>query len=195
MLGSVSVPNSKDSTAEYRIRDANTIIRVILPIFDKHTLLTSKQFHYINFRKALVTYTNSNLSFDEKDKLLTHLKNSKLPSNYQSPAWHDIDCTNIHMNIPKVQSIMAKEWLIGFTEAEGSFYLLKKSPSRMVHVFEITQKQDKIVLVAISIVLSIKVIEKKTYNTCLTTNRKSVNEVIDYFKNTMKGIKSLEYRI
>ena len=30
---------------------------------------------------------------------------------------------------------------------------------------------------------------------CITTNRKSVDLVIDYFFGTMKGIKSLEYRI
>ena len=32
-LGSVSVPNSKDNTAEFRIRNIQHIIQYILPIF------------------------------------------------------------------------------------------------------------------------------------------------------------------
>lgn len=91
--------------------------------------------------------------------------------------------------------VISKEWLVGFTEAEGSFYLVKKGPSRMVHCFEITQKKDKLVLLAISYVLDITVYEKKEYCTCITTNQKSVEKVINYFFRTMKGMKSLEYRI
>ena len=55
---------------------------------------------------------------------------------------------------------MSKEWLIGFTEAEGSFYLTKKGPNRIIHCFEITQKKDEIVLIAISLILEIKVLKK-----------------------------------
>ena len=40
---------------------------------------------------------------------------------------------------------MSKYWVVGFTEAEGSFYLTKKGPFRISHCFEITQKNDKIV--------------------------------------------------
>lgn len=44
-------------------------------------------------------------------------------------------------------------------------------------------------------ILEMKVLMKESYYSCLTTNRKSVNLVIDYFFQTMKGMKSLEYRI
>lgn len=85
-VGSVNVPNSKDNSAEFRIRDMRTIIDVILPIFDKYTLLTSKQFHYLLFRKAILLYSDSTLSFAEKDKQLTLLKSQSLPKNYISSA-------------------------------------------------------------------------------------------------------------
>lgn len=80
-------------------------------------------------------------------------------------------------------------------EAEGSFYLVTKSVGRIVHAFEITQKLDKIVLVAIGYILDLTVVEKKTYNTVVTTNGKRVANIILYFHNTMKGMKSLEYRL
>ena len=43
----VSVPNSKDECAQYRIRDYKVLIDKILPIFDKYLLLTSKCYKYL----------------------------------------------------------------------------------------------------------------------------------------------------
>ena len=90
---------------------------------------------------------------------------------------------------------MSKAWLIGFTEAEGSFYLFNKRPGRMVHAFEITQKIDKIVLEAIALTLGIRVRVKQTYFTAYADNMKEIAQIISYYHNTMKGMKSLEYRI
>jgi len=84
---------------------------------------------------------------------------------------------------------------VGFTEAEGSFYLVRKDIQRITHAFEITQKLDNLVLVAIGHILGISVSNKKTYNTVSTSNSRAISNIIDYYKNTMKGMKSLEYRI
>ena len=62
-------------------------------------------------------------------------------------------------------------------------------------MFEITQKQDKIVLDAISIILPMKVYKKNTYYTCINTSNKDIEYIIQFFNNTIKGIKSLEYRV
>jgi hypothetical protein len=64
-----------------------------------------------------------------------------------------------------------------------------------VHGFEITQKLDIIVLKSIARILGISVISKKRYNTVVTTNTRAINNIIYYYKNTMKGMKALEYRI
>jgi hypothetical protein len=90
---------------------------------------------------------------------------------------------------------MSKAWLIGFTEAEGSFYFVNKSKDRLIHGFEITQKLDLIVLTAIGCILGIKTTSKKTYNTVVTTNSRSIENIINYYNNTMKGIKSFEFRV
>lgn len=93
---------------------------------------------------------------------------------------------------------MSKAWLVGFTEAEGSFYLVNKSTNRLVHGFEITQKLDKIVLIAIKHILGIttkvKVTKLGTFS-IVTTNSRAIENIIKYFKNSMKGMKALEYRI
>lgn len=90
---------------------------------------------------------------------------------------------------------MSKSWLVGFTEAEGSFYLYTKDVERIAHAFEITQKQDKIVLEAAAQLLGGKVRTKKTYNTLYVDSLRSIPNILAYYHNTMKGMKALEYRI
>jgi LAGLIDADG endonuclease len=84
---------------------------------------------------------------------------------------------------------------VGFTEAEGSFYLLLKGKERLVHVFELTHKLDRIVLEGIAKILHLNVMDKKTYSTVVTSNKTNIIYIIDYFRDTMKGMKSLELSI
>jgi hypothetical protein len=61
---------------------------------------------------------------------------------------------------------LSKSWLIGFIEAEGSFYFVKKDIYRIVHAFGISQKLDPIVLYSIKYILHIPSIVqyKKIHN-------------------------------
>jgi hypothetical protein len=94
---------------------------------------------------------------------------------------------------------MTKPWLIGFTEAEGSFYLVSKDKTRIVHGFGISQKLDKIVLEGIRCILhiptAVKFKSKHNYYILDTTNSRAIENIIKYFHNTMKGMKAVEYRI
>jgi hypothetical protein len=86
-IGEVSVPKSKDNTAEFRVRNIQHIINHIIPIFDKYPLLTNKYFSYNLFKKAILIMNDSSLSKVEKDKHISLLKYHSLPENYISPAW------------------------------------------------------------------------------------------------------------
>jgi hypothetical protein len=59
---------------------------VIIPIFDKYPLLTTKYFDYLKLKKALIILNNSNLSIQDKNIKLLQIKNSKPNSDYVSPA-------------------------------------------------------------------------------------------------------------
>jgi len=190
--GSVQL-ETKSSNADFRIRDRKIINKIIFPIFDKYSLLTSKYFEYIRFKKAYNILNDSNIGYEEKNKLLFALKFEKKPEEYTSPAWDKIN--HIVRNTEDAKTIMSKQWIIGFTEAEGSFYIVKKDSSRLSHAFEITQKLDFIVLQSIAHILGISIQHKKTYNTVITTNSRAILNIINYYKNTMKGMKALEYRI
>lgn len=73
-IGSISVPNSKDNMAEYRIRNIQHIIHYILPVFDNHPLLSSKYYKYSLFKKAILITANNSLTKDKKDHLISKLK-------------------------------------------------------------------------------------------------------------------------
>jgi len=94
---------------------------------------------------------------------------------------------------------MTKPWLVGFIEAEGSFYLVSKEPTRIVHAFGLTQKLDRVVLDGIKFTLhiptNVKFKEKHNYYILDTTNSRAIENIIEYFRGTMKGMKSIEYRI
>lgn len=193
-VGSITKDGEK---LQFFIRDRKNIESILIPIFDKYPLLTTKYFDYIKFKKVLSILNNTEISKKDKDIEIQKLKDSKPPVNYISPSWNKalLPLTNVE----SVNNVMTKSWLVGFIEAEGSFYLTKKDLNRIVHGFGLTQKLDKVVLDSIGILLHIgtKVRYKEIYNHYIldTTNSRAIENIIEYFKNTMKGVKSLEYRI
>jgi hypothetical protein len=186
-----------DTKAQYFIRDRKIIESVIIPIFDKYPLLTTKYFDYVKLKKALIILNNTSLSKEDKNLKLLTLKNSKANSDYISPAWNNANIPLIDVN--SINNVMSKSWLVGFIEAEGSFYLTNKDSNRIVHGFGLTQKLDKVVLDGIRLILHISnpVKFKELHNHYIldTTNSRAIENIILFFKDTMKGVKSLEYRI
>jgi len=195
-VGSVSV-ESKNSMASFRVRDRKTLGNVIIPIFDKYPLLTTKYFNYAKFKEAYFILENPELTKLERNRLLEDLKSTRPTESYISPAWDLITLPLADAN--EAHKVMSKPWLIGFVEAEGSFYLVSKDANRIIHGFGITQKLDGVVLEAIRHILHIstKVVYKEKYNHYMldTTNSRAILNVSEYFLNTMKGMKSVEYRI
>lgn len=194
-IGSITI-TSKDSMAIYRVRKKLHIIEFILPIFDAYPLLTSKNFKYQIFKKSILIANDSNLTRQKKDLHISNLKiqSKTIPFNYVSPVWWRYK-NNEEMIKDNASKIIKKAWLVGFVEAEGSFYIVKKNYTRLVHVFEITQKLDYVVLRGIASIFDLKLIKKKTYFSIVTTKNESIKKISNYFFKTMKGMKSLEFRI
>ena len=197
-VGSIFVESKKD-LVHFRIRDRKVINSIIFPIFDKYPLLTTKYFNYNIFKEAYFILENKNLTKLEKNKLLENLLLTKPSNSYISPVWENITIPLIDTN--EAKKVISVAWLVGFVEAEGSFYLVSKSSTRIVHAFCITQKLDQIVLEGIRLILGIstKVIYKKNINNNFysldTTNSRAIMNIIQFFNNTMKGMKAVEYKI
>lgn len=167
-LGYGSITKDGNNNLQFRIRDTKILKKIIIPIFDNYPLHTSKYYNYILWKKALLNNE--------------YTLNKEIPKNYISP----------HNNIP------TKNWIIGFIEAEGSFYLVKKDLTRIVHGFGISQKLDKHILLLLKSILRIKAQVKINKNGSFsldTTNNRNIEYIIRYFNSTMKGMKYVEYRI
>lgn len=190
-LGVGSVVEDKDNMAHFLVRDIESLTNIIIPIFDRNPLLTSKEFSYKKFKKCLTIVKDNSLNIIEKITLIEKENSYKCPDTFIPSKW-------INLEIPFVNSPITKDWIIGFVEAEGSFYITKKETTRLVHGFGITQKRDKIVLEAIKtqigITSTIK-FNKKGFYSMDVYDTYSLKLIKDYFFKTMKGIKSLDYRI
>lgn len=195
-VGSVTIEKNRDM-ANYRIRDRNSIVRILFSIFDKYPLLTTKQFNYEKFKEAYTVLTDVSLTKEQKKTKLDTILLSKPSSNYISPAWSKISLPI--KDAYEVTNVMTKPWIVGFIEAEGSFYLVNKDAKRIVHGFGISQKLDKVVLEGIKHILhistSVKFKNKQNYYILDTTNSRAIENIIKYFSNTMKGMKAVEYKI
>jgi hypothetical protein len=193
-VGSVNKDGTK---GQFVIRDRKKLSEVIFPIFDKYSLLTSKEFDYIKLKKAYYILENNNFSKCEKDKYLLELKKTTIPADYISTVWREKDLS--FKTVQDLGCIMTKPWLVGFVEAEGSFYLVSKDEKRIVHGFGMSQKLDKVVLEGIRCILhistSVKFKSNHNYYMLDTTNSRAIENIIKYFNSTMKGMKALEYRI
>ena len=198
-VGNIYIKKEKNM-AQFKIRNLKVLKEIIFPIFDKYPLLTSKYFNYFKFKKAHSILSNPLLKLSEKNRLLMDLTNLLVPNDYCSPIWSIIN--NEIRNYDYAIKVMSKSWLVGFIEAEGSFYLVNKSGKngqiRLVHGFEINQKKDKIVLIGIKYLLNINTevqVKNSDYFSLSTTKTNNIRYLISYFQYTMKGIKSLEFRI
>ena len=229
-LGVGTITYEKNNNiVSYLIRDKKQLIDIIIPIFDKYPLLTTKRFNYLKFKKSLLINESNQIN---KLLLINNIKSTIPFKNYISDAWNILNIENnftlfiLNKYLPKklilsdyslqefiniindlyplYNNIITKSWLIGFIEAEGSFYIIKKNnnPIRYYHGFGLSQKLDYIVLYNIIKILNINtsVKLKNNYMIIDTLNNKNIELIINYFrfknyKSVFLGIKSFEYRI
>ena len=189
--------------ASYRIRNKKIILNKIIPIFDKHILLTSKRFSYLKFKKCLEISFRNDINQEEKINLIKNINNESLPENYSSDGWGNLKINYIN-SITDINQIISKSWLTGFIEAEGSFYYIKKDKNRILHTFGLSQKLDPIVLFSIKYILhinsNVQFKPKHNYYIIETSNSRNIEYIQNYFSykndnSIFLGAKSFEFKV
>jgi len=171
---------NKRNNVIFRIRNKSHLKEIIIPIFDKYPLLTNKQYDYIRFRTALLSNT-----IYSKD-LVPYIRPEILVNSVESI-----------LNISYFSS-----WLIGFIESESCFSIYKPvNDSSYIASFEITQTNDKVIILAIKKLLcltqSITVDETNNFRIKVSSVR-GVENVINFLKKEpmkLQGYKKLQYLI
>lgn len=199
-VGSVTKDNTK---GQFCIKDRKVIEEILLPVFEKYPLLTSKYFDYLRFKKALTVLNDLDLTKKEKDVKLLNLKNLELPYGYKSPVWKNVSLPlTKKKNLALVKTVISKAWLVGFFEAKGEFYFKNNDiylHDPIKHGIFIIHLSDLEVLQAIGIILDIpnpvKDLKLCNHYVLNTTHSRAIQNIIVYFKGTMIGTKSLEYKL
>lgn len=188
-LGVGKIRSDNLNMSHYLVRKLQDLENIIIPLFTENPLLTVKEFNFLNFKHALFyhKYCNDN-NFNKIIYINNNFKH-KIPKNFLASSW----------NLKKYnKEIITKWWLVGFIEADGSFYISIKDENRLVHGFGLTQKYDKPVLLEIKKILKIESLvkyNKKGFYSLDSTNKKSLKFIKKYFFKTMFSRKSLDFRL
>jgi len=183
-----SVTTAGRNLSQFRIRNPLLLYYFVVPLFDSTKLLTmSKRWDYICFKEALLIYiSHSNDIIKRNELLIKVLEKRKI-----TPSILDL-------NHPLSPDYPPKGWILGFTEAEGSFYLVKKTQTRMVHGAGWIQKGEKALLESMRYRLCIKAKVKThvsgKYWMLDTTAATAVETMIPFFEGKLKGMKAVEVR-
>lgn len=168
-----SITNDGPNDLQWRVRDKFILLHYIIPLIDQYPLRTVKHHSYSIFKEALMTNDVNRLD---------HLKEqlSLIPPHYKSPFTDK----------------PTKNWIIGFIEAEGSFYI-ESDRGRLLHGFNIKQKKDKHVLELIRSELGIcaNVVLSGGCWKVQTKNVSNLFSVISYLQGQLVGMKSVELNI
>jgi hypothetical protein len=102
------------------------------------------------------------------------------------------------INKDNIREVIYKEWLIGFIEAEGSFFISKNLLDYRHH-FSICQQNSKYLLENIRMMLKINAnVYYSRRDKCYylqTKNKNCIRYIINFIDGFLKGVKSLEFKL
>lgn len=157
----------------------------------------NKAYDYMKFKKALHIYREwqqGKISSKLRNEQLLSTKNESKPESFRAP-WKKIQRDSDQKQHAAQPN---KGWILGFTEAEGSFYLVQKTPTRIVHGAGWIQNNEKEQLEQMRQRWNIKAKVKAHVGGKAwlldTTAASAVETLICFFENKMKGMKAVEVR-
>lgn len=180
-----SVTSAGKHLSQYLIRHPEMLKTFVLPLFENKLLTRSKAWDHLCMKKALEIYCNPDLSLTVRNKLLLEVlaKKKLMPKTFV-------------LSHPKNSEYPPAGWILGFTEAEGSFYLTKKGPTRLVHGFGWIQKDEQILLESLKyrfhLKSQVKLHVSGKYWILESTSSKGVETAIPFFEKKLKGMKAVE---
>ena len=181
VLGVGSIGDTGGGMVKYRIRDRRILREVIIPIFSRIPLLTTKRYKYRLWVEGLEVM-ESTISRDCKWEKVREIREKM---------------REIPGEVGLTEGGLEKDWVVGFTEGDGSFYVTEKEKGRWSPGFGIIQKGNKELLEKIRGLfhISAKVRERGGKYSLDTTNKRSIRRVLEYYRDKLISRKNVEYKI
>jgi hypothetical protein len=209
--------DSSSNMLQYRIRNRAHLSSHIFPIFDRFPMISAKHFDFLRVKEAYKVLENDLLDSNQKEAQLVQiyqLRKSQDPKSLP-PVWEKALGKNRIKELKEDQfsslrydeacKLITPCWLSGFSEADGSFYIVCKDRynQRFCHGYGITQKNSPFVLKAIRARLRIKqkikhrVIPKSSSSfwSLDTTNNRVIQSISKLLCGKIRGMKAVEFRI
>jgi hypothetical protein len=117
-IGVGSVSTSKNM-AVYRVRNAKHLRDIIFPLFELYSLQTFKLYHANKLKLATIVMLDQTFTLEQKRDCLSLLKSL--------PAPDDLTWSRLIQLQTNYKHELSDDWLIGFIEAEASFFITKKA--------------------------------------------------------------------
>lgn len=193
------------NTIVYSVQSVTDILNVIIPHFDKYPLITQKRADYLLFKQAINLLDLKVQSTIEGIYKIIAIKSSiniglsdKLKNSF--PNVYPVDRSLI-----KFEGFHPN-WLTGFTDGEGCFYVNTKKANtstgyQIIMTFSLSQHiRDEELLTKIKDYLGCGNIEKvstrPTYATIVVYKYANIKDIIIPFfsKYPLQGVKSLDFQ-
>lgn len=179
--GDINAKDPQKQNFDYRVVSRADLINKIVPLFNVYPMHSVKYWRYTLFLEALSLNDPYSPRFAELKNVMVNM-----PLSYESPFLYRIP---------------SKSWVVGFIEAEGSFHIIeRRERSTLEHGFNVVQKLDIPILQNIKQILNINAkvfTPTKSYigsKSILSTRRiEDIKFLIEYFNNTMVGVKHIEF--
>nr|WVH39668.1 hypothetical protein [Ulva dactylifera] len=168
-------------TITYRVRGKRLWHSVLIPLFGKFHLRSMKYEAVLIIKKALYMEQVGNATPNNILKLQQSLDRK---TDQVSPIWR---------NGTGLKDILDLDWLAGFIEAEGSFYILNNGQ----HGFAIGQAYDQHIIIGIHRLFKIKSALKNRNNYMMldTKNTETLHLIADAINKRLLGVKSFEFSL
>jgi hypothetical protein len=193
--------------ASYSVQSAKDMAKIIIPHFDKYPLLTQKQADFLLFKEAInLLLTGKARSSIEGIYELMNIKGSmnRMQSDKLILNFPNLKCVpRLVINTHEIKDL---NWLAGFVDAEGYFYVKSLINSRyttgynITLVFSITQHaRDEVLLTKFIDLLGCGKIEKSLSRPDAVNYRVNKfsdikDKIIPFFqKYPLQGIKLRDY--
>ena len=204
-VGTINQYESKNSVV-YSVQSLRDIINVIIPHFDKYPLITQKRADYLLFKKGVELLNLKARSNIEGIREIVSIKASLNWGLSDTLRTQFPTVQPVPRPIVDFEGIFDPNWLAGFVDGEGYFYVKvqkAKTPSGFLvsMQFSITQHvRDELLLTKLIDYLGCGKIEKpstRTNEVRFTINRFSnlIDKIIPFFdRYPLHGLKSMDFQ-
>lgn len=190
-----------NNVAILTIKKIKHLLTVILPIFDNYPLLTeNKRINYLKFRDTLLKKVIASKKSSEVEKKIASVLLENTP---KVSKIYNMEIESL-LDSPEIPCDFFANWIVGFTEAEGSFYFVNLQNGGLRPEFRLCQNDNQTLLgrVRETIKLNRQVslqTNSKTHYYIVAVSKESVQRTIEFYTNPsltkFKGIKLLSFQL